>query len=60
MRDRDKMAKRNQDLAQDFNKFYKEADEHATAAARFNIACSKTAAKYYLSIKRVQTILKSS
>jgi hypothetical protein len=54
------MAKRNEDLADDFNKFYKSADEHATTAGRFTIACSKTAAKYYLSIKRVQTILKSS
>lgn len=57
MRNPELIAQRNKQIEQDFNSYYKELGQHGSHAARYNIAVSKTAAKWYLSIRRIQDII---
>lgn len=56
MRNPDLIAERNKKIEEDFNRFYKEI-KFGSHAAKYNVAVAKTAAKYYLSIRRIQDIL---
>ncbi len=58
MRNPELIAQRNKQIEADFNAHYKEI-EHGSHAAKYNVAVSKTAAKWYLSIRRIQDIISS-